>query len=108
VLSLLSPGADLAAATWDGVKGAIMTGSAVWADDFPSAISNFDVLAGAGEGGWDAATAMLTELTTAPEDGEPPVNGLADASLLGKVLFDWLAATCALHDLKLQADEPVE
>jgi len=109
VLALTSPSvaADMAAATWDGIKEAKQLGELMWFPELFKALSEFDVMAGAGGEGWSVAKQMATELSTAPEEGAPPKEALAaDASLLlGKVLCDWLLAACELYTKKVEADE---
>ena len=108
VCALVSPemAEALPTLTWGALKGGIATGDLKWGDELFAAIGAFDVMGGSGEGGWGAAEAMVEELTAAPEEGEPLIGGVADASLLAKVLCDWLVAAVALHKLKLEAEAP--
>lgn len=116
VLALLSPAMadELPAATWDGVKEGISTGELIWGAELFAAIGAFDVMEGAGvvdgASGWAVAEAMVTELATAPEEGdggEPRASLTAEGTetLVGKVMYDWLAAVVDLHKLKAAKEE---
>ena len=92
------------ATTWAELKAGIAGGDLKWGDELFAAIGAFDVVGGSGEGGWAAAEAMVEELTKAPEEGEPLVTLVADASLVAKVLLDWLLAVVELKKAKAEAD----
>ena len=115
ILALLSPAmaAELPAATWEGVKDGISTGELTWGADFFAAIGAFDVFAGSGEkdgaSGWATAEAIMTELATAPEEGdggEPraALTAPETETVLGKLMYDWFAATVELHKLKAEKE----
>jgi len=101
VFALLAPetAAELPSLEWSDLKNAIAAGSLPWGADMFSKMGAFDVMAGAGEGGWDVASTMVGEIVTPPEEGEPLLPSLS-AVLVAKGMYDWLGATVQLHKVK--------